>query len=148
LLIDKTSLIYRNVELKATARDFSSHVKAFEQIPPHMNTKTGPQTKDDNSYPLEFQQTVGRTLSYKDTVLMTVVESQTEGWGWGWGCMVRYIDFHSRSCCHIMSSLIFVENSINPLKESLTTLLSLVGISFHVRYVFLQNLLVHDNLEK
>jgi hypothetical protein len=30
LLIDKTSLIYQNVELKAKARFFSSHVEAFE----------------------------------------------------------------------------------------------------------------------
>jgi hypothetical protein len=30
LNLDKSSSIYQNVEMKATAKDFSSHVEAFE----------------------------------------------------------------------------------------------------------------------
>jgi hypothetical protein len=41
-------------------RFFSCRVDAFECIPTHMNTKIGPETKDHNSYPREFQQIVGR----------------------------------------------------------------------------------------
>jgi hypothetical protein len=46
--------------LKATARDFSSHVEAVESIPRYMNVKTAPLTKEHNSKPWEFQQTDGR----------------------------------------------------------------------------------------
>jgi hypothetical protein len=52
---------YRNVELKATVRIlFSSQVEAFQWILPHINKKAGPLTEGHNSYPWEFQQTVGR----------------------------------------------------------------------------------------
>jgi hypothetical protein len=42
--------MYRNVELRPQQEIFSSHAEAFEWIPPHMNTKTGPLTKGHNLY--------------------------------------------------------------------------------------------------
>jgi hypothetical protein len=38
----------------------SFHVEAFELIPPEMNAKAYPLTKEHTYYPCKFQQTVGR----------------------------------------------------------------------------------------